>query len=79
MYVPPGPWQGLAAPPGLPEPVKKTLVEAATRASQDREWQEFLRKSGLASRFLTGPELDRFIRDEIETLGALLRSVGLVK
>jgi tripartite-type tricarboxylate transporter receptor subunit TctC len=77
--VPAGPWQGVAAPRGLPDPVKAALVEAATRASRDAAWQEFLKKSGLASRFLTGPDLDAFIRQEVESLGALLRAVGLLK
>lgn len=75
--VPPGPWQGIAAPKGLPEPVNATLVTAITKASQDAEWKAFLAKSGLASQFLTGPPLDAFLRSEIETLGALLKSVGL--
>lgn len=77
--VPPGPWQGVAGPKGLSEAVKSTLVEAATKASRDPGWQEFLKKSGLTSRFLAGPELEAFIRQEVESLGSLLRSVGLLK
>jgi tripartite-type tricarboxylate transporter receptor subunit TctC len=77
--VPPGPWQGLAGPKGLPEPVKKTLVEAAAKASQDPTWQEFLKKSGLTSAFLAGPEMDAFIAQEIEMIGGLMKSIGLLK
>lgn len=77
--VPPGPWQGLAAPKAIPEPVKKTLVEAAAKASQDPAWQDFLSKQGLTSTFLTGPELDAFIQHEIEMIGALLKAISLLK
>ena len=77
--VPPGPWQGLAAPKGIPEPVKKTLVEAAVKASQDPAWRDFLSTQGLSSTFLTGPELDAFIQQEIEMIGALLKAIGLLK
>ncbi len=77
--VPPGPWQGLAAPKGLPDPVKKTLVEAAAKASQDPAWIDFLAKSGLSPAFLSGPELDAFIRQEVEMIGGLLKSTGLLK
>jgi tripartite-type tricarboxylate transporter receptor subunit TctC len=77
--VPPGPWQGLAAPKGLPEPLKNTLVDAAAKASQDPAWREFLAKSGLAGAFLAGPELDAFLKEEVAMIGGLLKAVGLLK
>lgn len=77
--VPPGPWQGLAGPKDMPESVKKTLVEAAAKASQDPEWQAFLGKSGLTSAFLAGPELDAFLKQEIEMIGGLMKAIGLLK
>jgi tripartite-type tricarboxylate transporter receptor subunit TctC len=75
--VPAGPWQGVAAPKGLTEPVKALLVGAVTRASQDQQWKAFLQQNGLTSYFLTGPALDAFLSSEIETLGALIKSAGL--
>jgi tripartite-type tricarboxylate transporter receptor subunit TctC len=75
--VPAGPWQGVAAPKGLAEPVKTALAAAITRAVQDQQWKAFLQQNGLASYFLTGPALDAFLASEIETLGALIKSAGL--
>lgn len=75
--VPAGPWQGIAGPPGLPEPVKAALVAAIAKASQDAEWKAFLAKSGLSAQLATGAELEAFLKFEIDTLGALLKSVGL--
>jgi tripartite-type tricarboxylate transporter receptor subunit TctC len=77
--VPPGPWQGLAGPKGMPEPVKKALVEAAAKASEDRDWQDFLGKNGLTSSFLAGPEMDVFLAQEIEMIGGLMKAIGLLK
>src|SRR3990172_190666 len=72
--VPPGPWQGIAAPKDLPAPHRITLVTAITRAAQEPSWKAFLQQSGLASHFLSGAALDTFLKDEIETLGALLKA-----
>jgi len=77
--VPPGPWQGLAGPKGMPEPVKKVLAEAAVKASEDREWQDFLSMNGLTSTFLAGPEMDAFLGQEIEMIGGLMKAIGLLK
>jgi tripartite-type tricarboxylate transporter receptor subunit TctC len=77
--VPPGPWQGLAAPKNISETVKKSLVDAAATASRDPVWLDFLSKNGLTSAFLTGPEYDAFLREEVETIGALLRVIGLLR
>jgi tripartite-type tricarboxylate transporter receptor subunit TctC len=77
--VPPGPWQGLAAPKSIPESVKKSLVEASAKASQDPAWLEFLGKNGLTSAFLVGSGLETFLKEEVETIGVLLRVVGLLK
>ena len=77
--VPAGPWQGIAAPRGLPEPVKAALLAAVAKASQDAEWRAFLARSGLASHVLAGPALEAFLAAEIESLGALLKSAGLTQ
>ncbi len=77
--VPPGPWQGLAGPKGMPEPVKKVLADAAAKASEDREWQDFLSKNGLTTSFLAGPEMDTFLGQEIEMIGNLMKAIGLLK
>ena len=75
--VPAGPWQGIAAPKGLSDPVRTTLAGAVTRAAQDPQWTGFLRQNGLSSHFLTGPALDAFLAAEIDSLGALIKSAGL--
>ncbi len=77
--VPAGPWQGLVAPKGLPEPVKAALVAAATKAAADPKWTGYLERSGLAPFLATGPALDAFLADEIDTTRSLLKTIGLVQ
>ena len=77
--VPAGPWQGIAAPRGLPEPVKAALLAAVAKASRDAEWRAILARSGLVSHVLAGPALEAFLAAEIESLGALLKSAGLTQ
>jgi len=77
--VPSGAWQALAAPKAIPDSVKQSLVEAATKASQDPAWLEFLSKNGFTSLFQAGPAHDAFIRQEIEETGTLLKVIGVLK
>jgi tripartite-type tricarboxylate transporter receptor subunit TctC len=59
--------------------VKKSLAEAAAKAGQDPAWLGFLAKSGLAAAFLSGPELEAFLKEEVEMIGGLLKTIGLLK
>jgi len=59
--------------------VKRSLVEAAAKASHDPAWLDFLGKNVLTSALLAGPELDTFLKEEVETIGTLLKVIGLLK
>ncbi|MBM3568018.1 MAG: tripartite tricarboxylate transporter substrate binding protein [Alphaproteobacteria bacterium] len=75
--VPEGPWQGVLAPKGLPGPVRAVLAGAVAKAQSDPQWLAFLDKNGLAPSPLTGAAYDTFLEDEVKTIGALLKAVGL--
>jgi tripartite-type tricarboxylate transporter receptor subunit TctC len=77
--VPAGPWQGIAAPKGIPDAVRAKLADAIARAARDPQWLAFLSKSGLASSYLTGAAYDTFLHDEEKQLGGLMKSMGLMK
>jgi putative tricarboxylic transport membrane protein len=76
--LPTGPWRGLAAPPGLPEPIRSTLAAAITNASEDPEWKAFVQRQGLTGRLLTGAELDRYLDAETGALRLTMQSLGLL-
>lgn len=75
--VPAGPWQGFAAPKGLPEPLKIRLVEAARKAEQNASWRKFLTDNGLTPFYAEGAAFNGFIAQEIDELGGLLKALGL--
>jgi tripartite-type tricarboxylate transporter receptor subunit TctC len=77
--VPEGPWQGIAAPKGLPDDVRNILTEAMTKAAKDPAWKEFLGKFGYADRFLAGGEFEAFFNQDIRMLEGLLKSIGTIK
>lgn len=77
LGVPAGPWQGFAAPKGLPEPLKTRLADAARKAERNPIWRKFLADNGLAPFHADGADFDAFIAQEIGELGALLKALGL--
>jgi putative tricarboxylic transport membrane protein len=42
-------------------------------------WQVVLKENGWDDAFLAGPEFDRFLTDEVTTVQATLREIGLIK
>jgi len=76
--VPSGPWLGVGGPPGLPEPVRKTLVAAIVKASEDAKWKALVQRQGVTGSFMTGSDLDRFVDSDIEGLRVTMQSLGLL-
>jgi len=77
--IPEGPWQGIAAPKGLPDDLRNMLIEAMGKACNDPTWKGFLDKFGYSDLFLPGKEFDQFFQRDTETLDKLLRAIGMVK
>lgn len=77
--VPAGPWQGLVAPKGLPEPVRAALVAAITKVTADPGWNAYLERSGLAPFFATGAEVDAYIVQDVAMTQSLLKTIGLLQ
>lgn len=76
--LPSGPWRGLAAPPGLPEPIRAVLVGAITKAYEDPQWKAFVQRQGLTGSLRTGAQLERYLDGETETLRLTMQSLGLL-
>jgi len=77
--IPEGPWQGIAAPKGLPDDIRNVLIEAMTKTAKDPYWKEFIDKFGYADRFLPGKEFEAFYREDIKMLEGLMKSIGTIK
>jgi len=73
--IPEGPWQGLAAPKGLPDDIRNTLIEAIRKAVQEPSWKEFMAKFGYADRFLPGKDFEKFFESERQVFEKLIKAV----
>jgi tripartite-type tricarboxylate transporter receptor subunit TctC len=73
-----GGWVSVAAPAGLPDDVRSTLLPAIEQAAREPGFVEAMRQSGANLQFLSGAELDRFLREQDRINGELMRSAGLV-
>jgi tripartite-type tricarboxylate transporter receptor subunit TctC len=77
--IPEGPWQGIAAPKGLPDDIRNVLIEAIGKACNDPSWKGFLDKFGYSDLFLPGNQFEQFFQRDTETLDKLLRAIGMIK
>jgi tripartite-type tricarboxylate transporter receptor subunit TctC len=77
--IPEGPWQGIAAPKGLPDDIKNILIEAIRKAVNDPYWKDFLDKFGYAERFLPAKEFEQFYTSDYQMLEKLLKTIGMIK
>ena len=70
-------WRFVIAPPGIKAEERKRLVEMVTAMRNTEEWRDILKRYYWEDRFLTGPELDRFVADETMEIAKLLGALGL--
>jgi putative tricarboxylic transport membrane protein len=70
-------WRGLVAPPGISAAERGQIIELVQEAHDTPRWQESLRRFGWTDFFKTGPEFDRFLREEIARVKGLVRDLGI--
>jgi len=70
-------WNALYAPKGTPPDIVRKLGEATTRVMRLPETRDKLLQIGLDPRTLAGEELVKFLRDERDKWGQVIRSAGL--
>ena len=69
-------WLDIVGPPGLPAQIVQRLQVEIGRALKDAELQKAFHAAGVEAAFLTGTELDSFIRTEYEKWGKVVRETG---
>lgn len=70
-------WFGLWAPAGTPAPVVAKLSADITRLLQSPETQAQYARAGNEVQIMTPAEFAKFVRDEIDTNRALVKSAGI--
>jgi tripartite-type tricarboxylate transporter receptor subunit TctC len=74
-----GAWRGIVAPKGIAEDQAKTLIAALEKVYNSEEYKTFMSKQGFGTRWAAGDEFGTFMKDSNESLGAVMKQVGLTK
>jgi putative tricarboxylic transport membrane protein len=72
-------WRPVVAPKGLPKDVFQTLMEGLTECYNDAEFAQGMDKRGFGRFYITGHELDAFIKADMKEQITALREIGLLK
>jgi tripartite-type tricarboxylate transporter receptor subunit TctC len=72
-------WYSLAAPKGTPPAIVQKLNEAVAAINKDPQYQKAMETQGVELRTMTPQEATAFVEKDRQTMGALVKSVGLVK
>jgi tripartite-type tricarboxylate transporter receptor subunit TctC len=70
-------WAVLAAPRGLPPPVKSALENACSDMLKDPKYRDFAERAGFPPRFRGGEELKQFVTSEYDRYGAMIKAEGI--
>ena len=72
-------WAGLFAPKATPEPVMKTLREAARKAVEDPEFKSLMAKVNSPIQYLDAPDFAKFWMADAKRLADVVKVVGKVE
>jgi putative tricarboxylic transport membrane protein len=72
-------WRGVVAPKSITEAQAQKLTDLVTELHDSAAWKKALKENGWADAFLTGEEFRTFLNDDIKSVRATLREIGLIK
>ncbi|MFE9438201.1 Bug family tripartite tricarboxylate transporter substrate binding protein [Streptomyces sp. NPDC006602] len=70
-------WRGIVAPPGITDAQKKTWIDSVTTMHDSEQWKAELTKRGWADAFVTGDEFGSYLKEQDQSVAALLAELGL--
>lgn len=71
-------WRGIAAPPGTDDETREWLIRALEGMRESEAWQRILRANEWEDSFLPGAAFEAFLQQEVATVDATLRAIGLI-
>ena len=74
-----GAWRGIAAPKGLPPEMQAKLVAALKKASESKEFTEFMTARGFGVRWAEPAAFAAFMADGDAKMAVAMKSAGLAK
>ena len=74
-----GAWRGVVAPAGLPADITQKLIAALEKVNKSKDYTDFMAKRGYGVKFAAGDEFKQFMATSNESLGAVMKKVGLAR
>ena len=74
-----GAWRGIVGPAGLPQEVVDTLIPALEKVYNSDEYKEFMSSRGFGMRWAPGEDFASFMQESNESLGSVMKEVGIAK
>lgn len=70
-------WRGVFAPPGISDAHKQLLIQLMTRLDGAQQWQDLCRQRDWVRAFVSGDAYTRYVAQETDRIGGILRDLGL--
>jgi tripartite-type tricarboxylate transporter receptor subunit TctC len=74
-----GAWRGIVGPKGLPDDVKKKLTSALDKIFQSKDYTDFMSQRGFGVKYAAGDDFLKFWMASDDSLGVVMKKVGLAK
>ena len=74
-----GAWRGVVAPAGLPADITQKLIGALEKINKSKDYTNFMAKRGYGVKFAAGDEFEQFMATSNESLGKVMKKVGLAR
>lgn len=72
-------WGGFAAPKGIPDDVKTTLVNALEKSVNSDDFKKLMSDRGMEASFMKGAEYENFVKQQVEFFDSMIDQAGIKK
>ena len=70
---------GLMAPAGLPEPIRKKLENAVLQATKEQKFKEMMKKMYMSPEYKNSEEFTQNVKSSLSSFRVLLSDLGMLK
>jgi tripartite-type tricarboxylate transporter receptor subunit TctC len=74
-----GAWWGITVPKGTPEDIVAALGKSIEKIVADSQFKEFMKKNGFTISYKNAADFEKFLIEDDESKGKLMKEIGLAK